>query len=148
MERCFSHMASQVWKASDFIRVIAFYIFRMTANPLVRISFWSALVGRFISSTQTVGTGQTGMQRYVSLPTMRKGQWLVESNNHPGLREKHLKSCSPNYVIMRTYFRYAIIYTRVYMIQQKNIYTESSVYAPNTVDSHRSPWAIILVKFY
>ena len=49
-------------------------------DPTLRMSFWSIIVGRTVSSLQTTGTGQTSVQRYCALPTKRKAVTSVWLN--------------------------------------------------------------------
>ena len=49
-------------------------------DPTLRMSFWSVVVGRTISSMQTTGTGQTSVQRYCALPTKRNAVTSVWLN--------------------------------------------------------------------
>ncbi|CAD5121146.1 DgyrCDS9681 [Dimorphilus gyrociliatus] len=64
-------------RASDTGRI---KFFNMNANPLIRMSFWSVVVGRVIASVQTTGTGQTSVQRYCSVSSMNKGRISVILN--------------------------------------------------------------------
>ena len=41
-------------------------------DPTIRMTFWSVVVGRTVSSLQTTGTGQTSVQRYCALPSKNK----------------------------------------------------------------------------
>ena len=44
-------------------------------DPTLRMTFWSVVVGRTVSSLQTTGTGQTSVQRYCALPTKKAAVW-------------------------------------------------------------------------
>ena len=72
-ETCIPNIKISEKKISSLNNKI-FFICSFTTDPFVRISFWSLVIGRFVSSTQTVGTGQTSVQRYCALPTKRKAQ--------------------------------------------------------------------------
>ena len=59
------------------LHICYFPFSRWSVNPFVRMSVWSVFFGRFVSSSQTVGTGQTSVQRYCAVKTMRGGiMWV------------------------------------------------------------------------
>ncbi|CAD5121145.1 DgyrCDS9680 [Dimorphilus gyrociliatus] len=51
-----------------------------TFNPAIRLSIWSVMIGSFVNSHQTSGTGQTSVQRYCALPTLRGAKLSVLLN--------------------------------------------------------------------
>ncbi|CAD5116122.1 DgyrCDS5047 [Dimorphilus gyrociliatus] len=46
----------------------------MNPNPLIRLSFWTVIIGRFSQIISNTGTGQVSVQRFCSLPSLRKAQ--------------------------------------------------------------------------
>lgn len=46
----------------------------MDPNPLIRLSFWSVIIGRFFQITSSIGTGQVSVQRFCSLPSLKKAR--------------------------------------------------------------------------
>lgn len=51
-----------------------------TFSPAIRLSIWSVMIGSFVNSHQTSGTGQTSVQRYCALPTLTGAKLSVLLN--------------------------------------------------------------------
>ncbi|XP_052084969.1 sodium-coupled monocarboxylate transporter 1-like [Mytilus californianus] len=69
---------SDVWAINDKWGRIDFFDFN--PDPTQRHSFWSLIVGGMVGWTATYGVNQASVQRYCSVPTLRKAKLAVLLN--------------------------------------------------------------------
>ena len=55
-----------------------FFIFSFDPNPLVRHTFWTLVIGGFVTSMTIYSSNQAMIQRYLSMSTLRRAQtWVL-----------------------------------------------------------------------
>lgn len=69
---------NEVWNLNAAGGRLIFFDFNL--DPTQRLSFWSTVIGGTFSTLTIFGVGQVSVQRYCSLPTLRKAQLSVVLN--------------------------------------------------------------------